>query len=116
MKKSIHKVNVRTIRKMNPGDVLLLRGGKPISWKGGYTIAADDLDTNAARYTITGTAETVRRYSKILSEKIDSKNTLLIIKRRDEKHCTITLGHHYSNPHNEEMVFFIDECNYKIIK
>ena len=39
MKKSIHKINVRTIRKLNENDGLTLKNGKKISYLSGWQVA-----------------------------------------------------------------------------
>lgn len=39
MKKSIHKINVRTIRKLNENDGLTIKNGKKVSYVSGWQVA-----------------------------------------------------------------------------
>ena len=46
-------INIRTLRKLSNDDGLTLKNGKPITYKSGYQVATEGIETTDIRYAIT---------------------------------------------------------------
>lgn len=51
-------INIRTLRKLTDNDGLTLKAGKPITYKSGYQVATEGIETTSAQIAI----EAVRSY------------------------------------------------------
>lgn len=45
-------INIRTLRKLSNDDGLTLKNGKPITYKSGYQVATEGIETTDIRYAI----------------------------------------------------------------
>ena len=52
-------INIRSILKLKDNDGLTLKGGKPITYKSGYQVATEGIETTSAREAINA----VKRYN-----------------------------------------------------
>lgn len=109
MKYSKHCVNVRTIRAMDVGEILLLKHGKRIEYKGGYTIAR-----NGGVTSTNFNAAEIMKIAKQWRETADKyKTTVIAIKRVNEENYHITFAEHYSNKSSFSYQYHTKTLNHK---
>lgn len=109
MKYSNHCINVRTIRAMDIGEILLLKHGKRVEYKGGYTIARHGGITSANL-----NAAEIMKIAKYWKETADKcKTTVIAIKRINEEDYHIAFANHYSNKSSFSYQYRTKTLNYK---
>lgn len=112
MKYSAHKVNIRTIRSMAVGETIMLKHGKRVQYKGGYTISPDSY-REVGWLTADETMSAVRDWTKAFD---GCKATVIIVKRTDEHVYDACIAEHYSTTNSLEYKFLTEQMGHKLIK
>lgn len=93
MKYSAHKINVRSIRKMEVGETMLIKHGKRVEYKGGVTIAPKHYDGEMGWANADDIMRAARSWGKTFN---DCKTTVIIIKCVEEGRYDGAIAEHYS--------------------
>lgn len=113
MKYSKHRINVRTVRNMKAGDTLLIKHGKRVEYKGGYTLVPSDY---AEEFCLHGSTQavmhTLKEYGVIASH---CKHGLVLVHRTEKGYYNLTFAHHFTTK-NEDYKYWIEHLNYKLLE
>lgn len=109
MKYSAHKINVRTIRNMAIGETILLKHGKRVTYKGGFTLTPNYYDGCCGIWNAEQAMNVVREWTRSTN---NQKTVVIIIKRVNEYGYDMTIARHFSTK-DFNYYYYTTQFNYK---
>lgn len=112
MKYSNTRPNVITIRNMPIGETILLKHGRRVIYKGGYTLVPQHFTEEDE--AIFSAAQAIKYAKHWCAETEKQKDIVIVIRRANEESYNIDFAHHFSKK-NGKYAIWSETCGYELL-